>query len=356
MDELAQRSLLVQNAYAVVGHTHNALVATNCGVAPPLDPRGTNLLSKPGSFPSTCLAHLLQEQGYNTVYFMSQDKSYENSQKILENLGYKDFYSIERMSKKGFERTNYFGYEDEIMLEPSRAWLEKHRNEPFLAAYLTSAPHHDYLAPHKRYGRVKFTENDLVNRYLNTIRNQDFFLEKLFDQYKQLGLYEETIFVVLGDHGEGFGEHGLLGHNMIYEEGLRVPLLIHDPKRFQRGAEREGAVDQLDILPTIVDMLGYEIQGGAYDGSSLLDPLRTDRTLMFSCWGDKGCLASLTGTQKYIYHFDDKPEELFDLATDPGERHNLAGQRSAEELNKRRAQLLEWRAKVHARYGTRPAE
>jgi hypothetical protein len=92
--------------------------------------------------------------------------------------------------------------------------------------------------------------------------------------------------------------------------------------------------------------LGYKIQGGAYGGSSLVRPVRNDRTLMFSCWGKEVCLASLKGMEKYIYHFDDRLEEFFDLSTDSAERNNLAGQISREELNKRRSHLLEWRAKV----------
>ena len=104
---------------------------------------------------STCLAELLKKQGYNSTYFMSQTESFERSPKILENLGYEEFYSADSMDKEGFEQTNYFGYEDEIMLEPSRKWLEQQKksDRPFLATYLTSAPHHDYLAPSKRHGR-----------------------------------------------------------------------------------------------------------------------------------------------------------------------------------------------------------
>jgi phosphoglycerol transferase MdoB-like AlkP superfamily enzyme len=357
LDELARDSLLVHKAYTVVPHTHNALTATNCGVEPPLDHWGTMLLgARDDSVPSTCLPDLLQEEGYNSAYFMSQSSDFERSPKILENLGYDEFYPIESMDTEGFEQTNYFGYEDEVMLEPSKEWLRKNGDEPFLATYLTSAPHHDYLAPDKRYGSKKFSDNDLVNNYLNSVRNQDFFLKGLFEQYKKLGLYEDTVFVILGDHGEGFGEHGRYQHdNTIYEEGLRIPMLIHDPQQFQGGATLEGPVTQLDVLPTVTDLLGYGIEGGAYGGSSLLGPISKDRTLMFSCWNDKGCLARLQGMEKYIYHFDDKPEEVFDLSKDPAERQNLAGQRSSEELEKRRREVLEWRAKVNSKYGMQPA-
>ena len=243
------------------------------------------------------------------------------------------------------------------MLEPSRAWLEQHGDGPFLAAYLTSAPHHDYLAPQKRYGRIAFTDNDEINRYLNSVRNQDFFLKQLIAQYRQLGLYEDTIFILLGDHGQAFGEHGRSVHgDAIYEEGLRIPLLIHDPRRFKEGVRLEGPVDQLDILPTVADLLGYKIEGGQGGRSSLLQPLPPNRTLMFSCSSNQGCMASLKGNEKYIYHFDDRPEELFDLASDPGEQINLAPERSPDEMKRRRAELVEWRAKVLSMYDAVPGE
>ena len=360
LNELAKQSLLVEQAYTVVPHTHNALAAINCGVEPPLDRWGTMLLgAREDSLPGACLPDMLGEQGYNSAYFMSQRADFERSPQILENLGYEEFYSTEVMDTEGFEQTNYFGYEDEVMLEPSQKWLEQQKKsgEPFLASYLTSAPHHDYLAPSERYGSKNFTDNELVNRYLNSVRNQDYFLKKLIDQYKKLGLYEDTVFVILGDHGEGFGEHERFQHdNVPYEEGLRIPLLVHDPKYIQSGATLEGPVNQLDVLPTVTDLLGYEIRGGTYGGSSLVRPMRKDRTLMFSCWNESGCLASLKGKEKYIYHFEDRPEEVFDLSQDPTERQNLAGQRAPEELEKRRRELLEWREKVNSRYGMQSSE
>src|SRR3712207_9175801 len=114
------------------------------------------------------------------------------------------------MSKEGFEETNYFGYEDNIMLEPSSEWLKENGDEPFLATYLTATGHHQYVVP-ERYGMKKFVEDEEYNRYLNAMRYQDFFLSNLFDQYRDLGLYDDTIFIVFGDHGEGRSEERRVG-------------------------------------------------------------------------------------------------------------------------------------------------
>ena len=355
LDELAESSLLAERAYAVVPHTTNAMAATNCGISPPLNPWQTASLGD--SIPSQCLADLLKEHGYNTVWFTSSISTFEIERlsQLVENLGYEEFYPVETMDTEGFEEANYFGYEDDVMLAPSEEWLKENKDEPFLATYETIVPHHQYLAPEKRYGREEFDENDLVNRYLNSLRNQDFFLNNLFDQYKKLGLYEDTVFILYGDHGEAFGEHGRYQHdNVPYEEGVKIPMLVHDSGRFQNGARIEKPVSQLDLLPTVVDLLGYEIEGGAYKGSSLLHPLPEERTLMFGCWNESGCLASLEGTEKYIYHFGDNPDEIFDLSKDPDERRNLAGERP-EEAERRRRELLEWRAEVSSKYGTRAA-
>jgi hypothetical protein len=112
------------------------------------------------------------------------------------------------------------------------------------------------------------------------------------------------------------------------------------------------------VLPTVAEVLDYEIEGGAYKGSSLLGGPRPteERTLMFSCWNDSGCLASIKGSQKYIYHLDDEPEEIFDLSEDLAEQRNLAGERTTEELKERRSELLEWRARVNSTYGVQASK
>jgi lipoteichoic acid synthase len=157
--------------------------------------------------------------------------------------------------------------------------------------------------------------------------------------------------VVYGDHGEGFGEHGRFQHDdTIWEEGLQVPLLIHAPGLLQGGERVEGLSNHTDILPTVLELLGYEVEGGEYPGYSLLHQLPEDRTLMFSCFHEEQCLASLKGSEKYIYHYGNQLDEFFDLSNDPLEKSNLASERNQQEIDARREELLEWRSRVNATY------
>jgi lipoteichoic acid synthase len=348
LDELAQSSLLVEQAYTTVPHSSKASVSVNCGIFPHLVQPTTE--AKPGGIPVPCLADLLKEQGYSTVFFQSSTKSFEDFEGLVRSFGYADYYPLESMDTEGFELTNYFGYEDDIMLKPSEQWLKEHKDEPFLAQYLTGTGHHDYQCLSTRHGTQNFGEEGELNRYLNCLKLQDIFLKNLFEQYKELGLYEDTIFVIFGDHGEAFGEHGRLQHDdVMWEEGLKVPLIIHDPKRFHNGERVKGLSNLTDILPTVVEMLGYEIEGGEYPGYSLLHELPKNRTLMFSCFHEKACLASIEGSEKYIYHYGNQPDEFFDLSKDPLERENLAAERG-KDVEERRVALLEWRSSVNAAY------
>jgi lipoteichoic acid synthase len=339
LDELAKKSLLAERAYTIVPNSLKASISANCGVEPSLRPA---VEAEPGGVPAPCLAGLLKGQGYRTVFFQSASEDFMYFGHQAKNFGYEEYYPVETMDIDGFERSNYFGYEDGVMLKPSEEWLKRRGEKPFVAEYLTSTGHHDYVPP-SRYGHERFVEDDKLNRYLNCVRYLDFFLKNLIEQYKKLGLYEDTLFVIFGDHGEGFGEHGRYVHeDNPYEESLRVPLVIHAPWRFEHGERVEKLSNLTDILPTVLDLLGYELKGGKYPGYSLLRPLPEDRTLFFSCTNrDKG-LASIKGYEKYIHHYGDEPDEFFDLSEDPFEKRNLADER-AEEARKRRDELLAWR-------------
>jgi len=344
--ELARdNSLLVEWAYTTTPHTSKAITSVNTGLYPHPD---TEIVeARPGAIPAPGIAALLAGQGYRTAWFQSATEKFENRAQLVKNFGYGHFQAFEDMSTEGFQRSNYLGYEDDIMLGPSRRWLEENASSPTLVMYLGVTPHHQYLVP-DRYGRRRFSGEEMLNRYLNNVRYDDFWVRNILRQYRELGLYEDTIFVIYGDHGEAFGEHGLKGHDPIpYEEVLRVPLIIHDPQGFDGGARIEGPVQLIDFPPTIVDLLGFRVAGGEYLGRSLLRPPE-ERTLLFSCRPDITAMASIRGYEKYIYHYDKRPEEFYDLSRDPTEQNNLASRVGRRELRRRREELLEWHARTAA--------
>ncbi len=349
LDSLADHSLLVERAYTTTPHTSKAITSVNCGIYP--HPETAIHEAEPDGIPVRCLPELLGDQGYRSMMFQAATGKFEDRPQLAENFGYDDFIGLEDMDKTGFQRAGYLGYEDDIMLPPSHKWLgENGHKGPFITSYITITAHHEWLEP-DRYGLRNYNvEDDRFNRYLNTVRYEDFFVKNLIQQYKELGLYENTIFVIYGDHGEGFAEHGVRGHdNVIHDEGLHVPLIIHDPQRWQNGVtiSPDYPTNHMDIAPTILDLLNYKVANAEYPGSSMLG-VPNRRTLYFNCRPDLLCMASIKGYEKYIYNYGKQPEEFYDLKKDPLEKNNIADRIPERVLKQRREDLIEWRARSAA--------
>jgi lipoteichoic acid synthase len=314
---VAQESLQVDRAYTLIPATTKSLVAILCSIpaSRAILPEAMNreLLAR-------CLPQLLADQGYDTVFMQTANEKFDRRDRMVADMGFKTFVGPLRHRPPGYEEVNFLGLEDESLLPQSQEWISAHGKKPFLAAFLTLNPHHDIQILH-RYPQVNFGPEP-PNRYLNALHTDDFFLQKLFQQFKDAGLYDNTLFVITGDHGEGWGEHGRFAHiNTPYEEGVRVPLLFFDPSQtLVKPGHLPGPTQHLDIVPTLLDLLGYKITKGTVYGESIFH-LTPNRPIDMACFGD--CIARIQENWKVIYHYNEHPMEFYDLSKDPHEQHNI---------------------------------
>jgi lipoteichoic acid synthase len=326
--QLKQNSIYFEHAYAVIPHTSKALVTIHCGSKPYLSPY---LLESNLGIATDCLAHQVQANNYQSVFFQSVTKHFENRKALVRNLGFNEFYPLETMDKSNFEAVNYFGYEDDIMLPKSKHWLlEREIDKPFVASYLTGTSHHNYDTP-SNYPLRKFHEKNNLNRYLNAASYVDRFSEKLIQQYKDLGIYDDTIFVFVGDHGEGFGEHRPLMHNNnIYNSGLKIPLIIHDGTQILTPQIIYNLTSQSEIRGLIINILNSE----------KIKIKENTNSIMSSCWYSDYCYSLIQQDEdklhKLILDFANNKTELYDLVADPAEKNNLISANAvlAERLEK----------------------
>ena len=154
---------------------------------------------------------------------------------------------------------------------------------------------------------------------------------RLMATLRACGFGDDTIVVVTSDHGEMLGERGMFYKQCFFEPSVRVPLVVHAPKRF---APRRVAtpVSLVDLLPTLLEVAAVDVGWPEpMDGASLLPLLNgvdpVERRVI-SEYTDMGVIAPCRmvrdGRFKYI-HTHDYPAQLFDLESDPCELHNLAG-------------------------------
>jgi arylsulfatase len=181
----------------------------------------------------------------------------------------------------------------------------------------------------QRYPRPAAFLSRATDLYDGGIRAADDALRALVERLRRRGLMRSTILVVTADHGEALGEHDHMGHGQtLYQELLRIPLVIDAPHRF-RGGRRPGRASLLDVAPTLAELLGWPREPGdpGFDGVSLVPLLAGTRPAAASRpflehldFTDGAALALLAGDRKLI--LEKGRNQLFDLAKDPGERHD----------------------------------
>lgn len=184
----------------------------------------------------------------------------------------------------------------------------------------------------------------LEGLYDGTLRYADEKIAELTEILAADGALDSTFLAVTSDHGDAFGEHGHLGHRLtLYEELLRVPLVVRYPARFNPGTRVSRPMTIGDLHPTILELAGADAATES-DFTSLLnepapEPVIAENTGPKSI---KGLVSrSLRdGDLKFIWKSDGS-HELYDLGADPEERENLAA-RDADQANRLHERLEAW--------------
>lgn len=342
LKNLSKESLTVERLYSVVPHTTKALIPIVAGIYPYLQPDVYEAI--PGILPPKALPYLLKEFGYRTAFFQTAN-NYEERPSVVANLGYDDYFGLFELPDEGFANVNYFGKEEMMMLKPSLKWIEAEPDKPFFLTYLTLSSHHEYGFPPSFPEKDYKVGKENQNRYLNAVKYTDYFVSQIFEEFRKRGLLEKTVFIILGDHGEAFGEHGREGHNFtLWEEGMRVAGLVYAPALIKQPGIVKGIRSIIDVPPTVCDLLGLKVKEGSFIGESFLRPVDENRKLYFSGWSKNMCLGMREGRYKYIFMKMNPLPEIYDNYNDPEDKENLSKSNKFEqiELESRRQELERW--------------
>lgn len=259
--------------------------------------------------------------------------------------------------------------------------LEEPRDRPFFIAVGLRRPHPPFRAPRADFRRYKLGSlpsewddlpgpdvppeaipNPSTARILETLSLRDRRelmrgyhaaatfgdrqLGLLLDALDRLDLWSSTLVVVVSDHGYHLGEHGWWGKNTLYEESLRVPLMISAPRPAVAGKVSSRPVELLDLYPTLADLAGLEPPRGL-EGRSLRPLLKNPDRSWFPAFSEEsrsGRIARSVRDGDFRYtEWGPNPDEveLYDLAHDPRQRVNLAGDPSHAATQERLAGLLD---------------
>lgn len=311
-------------AYTTTSHTSKALVGILCGVHPA--PFINIVEATPGGIPVQCLPQILQQFGYSSLFIQSATSEFEGRHVSVRNMGFDKFIGKEAI-EAGYKSSGYFGVDEMAMFKPFEQWwdsvpVQTAGKSPRLAVFLTSMTHH----PYQELGApVESQLSKMKQGYLKNLGRSDELLGKVFESLRARGELDNTIVIFTGDHGEGFGEHGVYQHDAVpFEEGVRVPLVIWDG-RHPMAARKDDALRQhIDIVPTLLDSIGIKTQG-EFPGVSLHNAAGHQQ-IITSCWGVGDCKALVQKDMKWIFHSASKRLQAYSLIQDPYERNNIASE------------------------------
>ena len=329
---LTEESIVVENTYAVYPESIKGLFSVLCSQFPAFD-------TQPEIYETVCdpsVAKVLREAGYRAGLFHSGRFDYLGMHSIIRNRG---FEILEDAGDIGGNHKSSFGVDEPATVRRVLQWIASLAStEKFFITYLPIAGHHPYDSPN---GGPFPAAGDL-GRYHNALHYGDAALGELIRELRKRGLYEKTLFIFAGDHGEAFGQHaGNFAHTLsIYEENVRVPCIITAPGLFKKRTQLKEVASLIDIAPTVLDLLGIQAPR-AFQGRSLL--AGSNRMALFYTDYSLGFLGLRDGNWKLIYELESGRAKLFDLQQDPLERTNSAS-KYPDRARLYRERLLQWSA------------
>ena len=346
----AAHALVPDSIYAHVGRSSNSLAAILLSVYPRLDFR--DFTEEYPRVERTSLASVFRDRRYRTAFVTPSDLSWAGWNAFLHARGFDDVRDYQAL--RCSEEISSWGVEDRCMVDALVEFVGREPGRPFFAMGWTQQTHHPYEpSPGAPFvdllgDREPVPDAYDLQRYLNVLHETDRQLARVFEAVRRAGIADDTIVVVVGDHGQAFGypHDSYLQGRTAYEEDVRVPLLIWWPRRYRAETRAPVIGGHVDLAPTIAELAGVA-PAPDWQGRSLLDPAHPPRAYFYVAQ-DEFKLGVREREWKYIYDLRSGTDELYNLANDPDERIPLEGEQPrATRLRQRLAAWAEANRRVY---------
>lgn len=345
LDRIAAASLRSMRTWSTSTHSSYAQMAVLSSLFPR---RGTRLDTyRHIDYPRSLPQDLLRPLGYDTATFSSQNEDWQGMRRFQKTPTPHLFFDTHSYSGPKMGPTRGSKVPDDATTSAAIDWLERPRRHPFYLYLNLQQTHWPYRLPPG--ARAKFpgpSIQELRDRGLavgfmrvdpeareavslafdSALWFVDSQVGRVFEALERLGELDDTLVVITADHGESFGEAGIDAHGKtLREPEARPPLLVHYPKRVPPG-EIDVPISHLDIMPTVLDVLGLPPYPG-YQGRSFLDSAAFSgerRAVFLTMQGLRQADGVVCYPWKLVHDRSQRLEQLYQLEHDVEERRNLA--------------------------------
>ncbi|OHD12267.1 MAG: hypothetical protein A2Y41_06715 [Spirochaetes bacterium GWB1_36_13] len=328
-NRLSKNSLVFENHYTNYPLSVNALLSVFTSLYPMTGKK--SLIETLPDVQLESVSQILFENDYKTMLIHTGGLGYAGQIHFLKHRRFDSIMDYKQLSKLPpyYSQKIGWGVDERAMENPIHDFIKKSQGHPFFISIHPVNPHHPYAYPGKdfeiagnadSFGNKK--EKTWIN-YLNSLYFADFALGELIKRLEENNELDNTLIFIFADHGEAFYQHKMNYNHpfYLYEENIHVPFMIYNPKLFKKSFHFQGISRHIDLLPTLLDILGIKKELPA-TGISILSEHKEQMALSYTYWKDE--YYSIRDEKwKYILRFQDKMEELYDLDQDPGEKNNL---------------------------------
>lgn len=254
---------------------------------------------------------------------------------FVKNSGLPEIHSYENLNFKIKETYHSLGHyiaRDEIQTVDFFIDRLNKAREPFMGIYISFTAHFPYFDYGADY-RIMENDGRLIGRYYNNLNLLDQMIKRIYEHLQNQGRLERTILIIVGDHGQAFGQHhpnNYMHYRYSYNENLETPAFIYQPTLFKPKTV-EFSTSHVDILPTVLDAMKIPYDPVSFDGESLFQNRLKRKYIFF--YGLEECISSLdTNLIKVQYSLKKNRGWAFDLKIDPDEKNPLDGSSYSSQL------------------------
>jgi len=370
MDRIAKEGVRFENMFvtnALCGPSRASFLTGKYSHSHGLRRNGMYLSKNQKTFPE-----VLKEAGYETAFigkWHNTDRGRTRDFDYYFGFGGQGRYYDPLIAENDGPDREYKGHVTDILTDKAIAYLGREHDKPFCLLVWFKAPHRSFQ-PAERFkslyedveipypdnfnddyaGRPDAVKNanmrigdfddipnyqTFVKDYYRCLAGVDDNVGRVLDAMDQLKLTNSTMVLYAGDNGFFIGEHHFFDKRFMYEESIRVPLLIRYPGKIKPGKTSEKLVLNVDVAPTLLDMAGIGLPENGLDGRSMKSLLLANNSewrkdFLYEYYeypgphSGKKCRGVRTERWKYIHFFEEPQEyELYDLENDPHEMNNL---------------------------------
>jgi arylsulfatase A-like enzyme/Tfp pilus assembly protein PilF len=282
------------------------------------------------------LAEILKSRGFKTAAFVS---SFTVDSRFGLDQGF-DFYDDKFAEEEVFKALKSEKKADKVFASFSD-WLDKNTSDQIFCWVHFFDPHLPYDPP------SPFKEEFLDSPYDGEIAYMDYYVGKTIEKLREKEILDKTLVILVGDHGEAFGEKEVGGHGVfLYDVTMKIPLIFYAENHFPPGKVVKARVRLIDLMPSILDMLNIPMNK-EIQGISLLPYIEGRRKENLSSYvetyypkenfGWSELIGLIDGDWKYIQA---PKEELYNLKKDPEEKINVF-QREKKVASEKKDKLKE---------------